>query len=407
VNESSSSASRPRRLALRLTGPACRALAEGPPWVFADGVARRSFEAPPGAVAVAFDAQERFVAVGLWDPDGPIVFRALSRTPVAVDAAFFAARIAEAAARRASLAKLHDGYRLVYGESDDLPGLVVDRYAAVAVLKLYTAAWLPHLDAIADAVQAAEPATRTLVLRFARNMAKRAGESGRRDGDVLRGTLADPAVVFREHGLRFRADVVRGQKTGFFLDQREHRARIGALAAGRAVLNVCSYSGGFSLYAARGGATAVASLDVAAPALAEAERNFALNLDDPGVRAARHELLCGDAFVLLPALAREGRRFEVVVLDPPAFAKRKEEVPGALVAYARLARAGLGVLAPGGILAAFSCSSRVGADEFATAVGEAASAARRPLRDVERSGHPEDHPSSPGMEYLKGIFARA
>ena len=396
-----------RRLALHVTAAAARAIKTGPPWIFADAVVRRSFDAPAGTVAVAFDHQERFVAVGLYDPDGAIVFRALSLAPATIDASFFAARIAAARTRRDDVAAANTGYRVVYGESDGLPGLVVDRYAHVAVLKLYTAAWIPHLAAIVDAVRAAEPAIRTVVLRLTRNVAALpAATAGLSDGDVLSGELDDPAVVFTENGLRFRADVVRGQKTGFFLDQRDNRARVGALAAGRRTLNVCAYSGGFSLYAARGGAATVASLDVSAPALADAERNFALNADDSAVRRCPHELLTGDAFALLPALARESRRFDLVILDPPAFAKKRDEVPGAIAAYGRLARAGLGVLAPGGVLVACSCSSRVTAEEFFATVREAATSVRRPLREIERTGHPTDHPASPGMDYLKVLFAR-
>ena len=396
-----------RRLALHVTAAAARAIKTGPPWVFADAVVRRSFAAPAGTVAVAFDHQERFVAVGLYDPDGAIVFRALSLTPATIDDAFLTERIAAARVRRDAVAAANTGYRVVYGESDGLPGLVVDRYAGVAVLKLYTAAWIPHLSAIVAAVRAAEPEVGTVVLRLTRNVAALpAATAGLSDGDVLSGELDDPAVVFSENGLRFRADVVRGQKTGFFLDQRDNRARVGALAAGRRVLNVCAYSGGFSLYAARGGAAAVASLDVSAPALADAVRNFALNEADPAVRRCPHELLTGDAFALLPALGREGRRFDMVILDPPAFAKKREEVPGAIAAYGRLARAGFGVLAPGGVLVACSCSSRVTAEEFFTVVREAATAVRRPLREIERTGHPADHPVSPGMDYLKVLFAR-
>ncbi len=218
-----------RRLALHVTAAAARAIKTGPPWVFADAVVRRSFAAPAGPVAVAFDHQERFVAVGLYDPDGAIVFRALSLTPATIDDAFLTERIAAARVRRDAVAAANTGYRVVYGESDGLPGLVVDRYAGVAVLKLYTAAWIPHLSAIVAAVRAAEPEVGTVVLRLTRNVAALpAATAGLSDGDVLSGELDDPAVVFSENGLRFRADVVRGQKTGFFLDQRDNRARVGA-----------------------------------------------------------------------------------------------------------------------------------------------------------------------------------
>ncbi len=181
------------------------------------------------------------------------------------------------------------------------------------------------------------------------------------DGATLAGGPPDGPLHFRENGLRFEVDVLRGQKTGFFLDQRDNRARVETLAAGKETLNVFAYTGGFSLYAARGGAPLIASLDISAPALDAARRNFALNDELPAVAAARHETLAEDAFAGLARLASEGRRFDLVVVDPPAFAQQQAAVPGALLAYERLTRLALGVLRPGGTLVSASCSSRVSA----------------------------------------------
>ena len=190
------------------------------------------------------------------------------------------------------------------------------------VLKLYSVAWLPHLEALSSAIARTLTPER-VVLRLARAIAGAALE----DGAILRGPPLREPIVFRENGLRFRCDPVHGQKTGFFLDQRENRARVGERARGRRVLNAFSYTGGFSLYAARGGATSVLSLDASRPALDEAERNFRLNTDVPGVASAEHERVCEDAFAALARFARERRRFELVVIDPPAFAKARRSWP--------------------------------------------------------------------------------
>jgi 23S rRNA (cytosine1962-C5)-methyltransferase len=228
------------------------------------------------------------------------------------------------------------------------------------------------------------------------------------DGMALVGDAPNGPVMFGENGLRFAADLLRGQKTGFFLDQRDNRARVERLAAGRRTLNVFAYTGGFSLYAARGGAPTVTSVDISAGALADAERNFALNRDDPGVAAAQHVTLAGDAFRVLADLRAQGRKFDLVIVDPPALAVREGQAAGALDAYARLTRLALGVAAPGGALMLASCSARVPSDDFYAAVLRAATMAGRPLTEIERTGHALDHPIGfPEGAYLKALFAFA
>ena len=227
------------------------------------------------------------------------------------------------------------------------------------------------------------------------------GGAGRLDAGQSR-------CLFSENGLRFEADVLRGQKTGFFFDQRDNRARAGSLAAGRRTLNVFAYTGGFSLYAARGGAPEVLSLDSSAPALAAAERNFDLNRSLPAVAACRHTLLAADAFAALADLRGRGRKFDLVIVDPPALAKRENEIQGAIEAYGRLTGLALGVLAPRGTLVMASCSSRVSTPDFFAAVSRAAVLAGRPLRETERTGHAIDHPVLfPEGAYLKCLFATA
>lgn len=400
-----------RRIAVRVTPAAEQAVRRGHPWLFDHAIRQQSRAGAPGDLAVIFDCKRRFLAVGLYDPDSPIRVRILQRgEPAPIDRDWFRARLMAAAQLRSPLLKKGDttGYRLVHGENDGLPGLVIDRYDRTLVLKLYTLAWLPHLYDVLSALADVAPAER-LVLRLGRTVQERPRHlHGSSDGAVLFGPALDGPVVFRENGLRFESDPVHGQKTGFFLDQRDNRARVEKLASGKTVLNVFAYTGGFSLYAARGGAKAITSIDMSRPALAAAVRNFALNRHHPSVAAAAqtHEVLAQDAFEALRRLGQRGRRFDLVIIDPPAFAKKQAEVKRALAAYERLTRLGLGVSQPGGTLALSSCSSRVNADQFFATVRRAAAQAGRPLREIERTGHPLDHPV--GFKegaYLKCIFA--
>jgi 23S rRNA (cytosine1962-C5)-methyltransferase len=282
----------------------------------------------------------------------------------------------------------------------------VDRYDTTLVLRLDTTAWARHFPDLLPALLGVAPAER-LALRLSRLIQPAAGRLGLSDGQWLSGPPLDGPVIFRENGLLFEADVLHGQKTGFFLDQRENRAAVESLAAGRRALNVFSYSGGFSLYAARGGAPEVDSLDASRPALEAARRNFVLNRHLPAVAAARHTLLEGDAFRLLAELASVGRRYGLVVVDPPSLARKASEVEGALTAYGRLAMAAIALVEPGGILVMASCSSRVVAPSFFAVVRRAARAAGRPLTELSRTFHPLDHPI--GFDegaYLKCLFAR-
>lgn len=399
-----------RRLALRVTPAAQRALRQGHPWLFDQAITAQSGEGRPGDLAVIFDAHRRFLAIGLYDPTSPLRVRVLHHgAPTAIDRSWLSGKLAGAIAWRSTLPENGTtGYRLVHGENDGLPGLVIDRYASTLVAKIYSLAWIPRLGELRAALDDVFPAA-CLVLRLSRDLLRRPEYLyGLEDGTVLAGPPPEGPVSFLENGLRFEADVLRGQKTGFFLDQRDNRARVERLSAGQEVLNVFAYSGGFSLYAARGGAPEVVSLDSSAPALAAAERNFALNLDLPAVAAAHHTSLAADAFLALADLRRGGRTFDLLIVDPPAFAKREGEVSAALNAYERLTALALGVLRPGGTLVMASCSSRVPAAAFFDAVNAAAQRAGRPLRESERTGHPIDHPVLfPEGAYLKCLFARA
>ncbi|MEM1357328.1 MAG: class I SAM-dependent methyltransferase, partial [Bacteroidota bacterium] len=258
------------RLPVTLTAPGERALRGGHPWLFDRAIAKVKGRGKVGDLAIIFSYKKnKFIGVGLYDPDSPIRIRVLHQgSPQQIDADFFRARIAGAKSARASLlATDTNGYRLLHGENDGLPGLITDVYAEVAVIKLYSPVWMPWLDLLLPLIAAAA-AAQTVVLRLARNVQATAADFGLEDGQVLRGTLAQEDIIFREHGLQFIANVVKGHKTGFFLDHRENRRRVGQLAEGREVLDVFSYAGGFSVHALGGGAAAVTSLDISAPALA-------------------------------------------------------------------------------------------------------------------------------------------
>lgn len=245
-----------------------------------------------------------------------------------------------------------------------------------------------------------------VVLRLSRQM--QAGDVyGLYDGAVLYGETLPAPLVFMENGLRFAVDVVNGHKTGFFCDQRDNRARVRDLARGRRVLDVFAYVGAFSLYAADGGASAVTSLDVSAPALAAARANFALNQSRPAVAAARHETLAEDAFDALTRLHRQQHRYEMVIVDPPTFAGSAAQVSAALEAYTQLARLAVPLVARDGVFVMASCSSRISADTFFETVLEAAWQAGVDLDEIERTGHALDHPITfPEGAYLKCLFAK-
>jgi 23S rRNA (cytosine1962-C5)-methyltransferase len=280
--------------------------------------------------------------------------------------------------------------------------LVLDRYDATLVMKVYTAAWLPRLDEIL-ALFKAKIAGERIVLRLSRNIQAVAGKQyQRRDGQVLLGTIPDGPVIFSENGVRFEADVLRGQKTGFFLDQRENRREVETLAKGRRVLNAFSFSGGFSVCAARGGALSVTDLDISAHALESAKRNFSLNTGFPGVSQCRHETVQADAFEWI---ATGPEKFDLIVLDPPSLAKRAVEREGALRAYERLNGQGIAKLARDGILVAGSCSAHVPATEFFEAVRRAAQKSGRKFAELKTLLHPPDHPAGfKEAEYLKVIY---
>lgn len=398
---------KPPRLRLRVTATAESLIRGGHPWLYDASIREQNRAGQPGELAVIYDRRDKFLALGLYDPLSPIRVRVLHHgKPATADDAWWRARLQAALARRDGLFDAQTtGYRCLSGESDGWPGLVLDRYDTTYVLKLYTAAWLPRVgEVVGWLLEMLQP--ERLILRLSRNIQSLAEQQfNLRDGQVLRGSVPDGPVVFLETGIRFEAEVVCGQKTGFFLDQRENRRRVEALAAGRDVLNAFSFSGGFSLYAARGGARSTTDLDISPHALDSARRNFALNAADPHIAACRHECAQADTFNWLAASSRAD--FDLVILDPPSLAKRETERAGAIQAYRKLTELGLPRLRRGGILVAASCSAHVSTAEFFTAVLDALHASRRPFAELIRATHAPDHPATfPEAQYLKCLFAR-
>jgi 23S rRNA (cytosine1962-C5)-methyltransferase len=399
-----------RSLAVRVEPFVERALRSGHPWLFESAITSTSRNGLPGDVAVIFDRKNRFLAAGLYDPASPIRVRLLvHREPQEISDALFADRMRVAFQKRSLLLQSGtDGYRLVHGANDGLPGIVLDRYGLTFVLKLYSAAWIPYLHLLLqNMVRLSAP--ERVVLRLSRQLQEdKSALYSLVNGQTLFGSPPDGPQRFFENNLLFEVDVIQGQKTGFFLDQRENRSRVEGFANSKTVLNAFSYSGGFSLYAARGGAMKITDIDQSKKALSASKRHFELNNHFPGVSETVHEMVVGDVFSVLPDLADKGLRYDMVILDPPAFAKRKTEVERALGAYGRLTRLGLSVLKPNGILVSSSCSSRVSSDNFYEIVHKVANDVGRPLEEIERTGHALDHPI--GFKegaYLKTLFAIA
>jgi 23S rRNA (cytosine1962-C5)-methyltransferase len=385
---------------LELRKDLARHLRAGHPWVFRKAIEKAPRGLEAGAIVDVVE-EGRFVARGYHDPLSAISVRILTREPAEeVDEAFWRNRIRRALALRNDLVRGTTGLRLVHGENDGLPGVVVDRYGDFAVLKLYSAGLTPHRPHIVEALR---QEVKGLAGVFGRDEIPRDDESDEAapQGKVLWGAEPPERIEIVEHGMKLLVDVRRGQKTGLFLDQRENRRMVRDLSAGRGdVLNLFGYTGGFSVAAALGGARHVVTIDVDRDAIVLARENFRVNGLDP----ADHAFASEDAFEILKRYKAQGRQFDLVVCDPPAFAKSQKAVEAALAGYASLNRAALHVLAPGGLLVTASCSARVSAEQFQDAVKEAAYKTRIDLQLVEDRRQPPDHPVAPQFRegrYLK------
>ncbi|QAR32447.1 class I SAM-dependent rRNA methyltransferase [Geovibrio thiophilus] len=398
------------RISFQLTPSAEREVKKGHPWVFDKGIVKQNKDGQTGAFAVIYDKDRTFVGLGLYDPDSPIRIRMLHRgKPVTIDSDWMKDKISASISARRKL--FADGtttaFRLINGENDGLPGIIADYYEKTLVIKLDSGIWIPYIDLLTSLFdELLKP--ECVILRLSRSIDIKKIPEKIRDGAVLKGAAPKGAVIFRENGILFEAEPIHGQKTGFFLDQRDNRARVEKYAKNRDVLNVFSYTGGFSLYAARGGASSVISLDVSEPALKAANRNFELNKDDILISECRHSTICMDAFEALTELAKQKKRFSMVIVDPPSFARKQSDAESAVAAYQKLTRLAVGVLDSGGILVSASCSARVTSQIFFDAVSKAAAKAGRPLQIMQKTGHAADHPVGfPEGEYLKCLFAFA
>ena len=381
-----------------------KSLRERHPWVFSGAIASVDGNPGSGETVDVLRDDGTFIARAAYSPSSQIRARVWTfDAREAIDAGFFARRVARAVDARASmLDPAHTGARLIHGESDGLPGVVADRYGDTIVLQLSSAGAERWRDALVDALAAATSARCVYERSDAevRNLEGLAPRIG-----LAHGSPPDE-VTLVEGGIAYRVDVVAGQKTGFYLDQRDSRAAVRALAASRETLNVFCYTGGFTLAALAGGTTRVLSIDSSADALALARENVARN---PSLDASRAEWLEADAFSALRTLRDKAASFDLVVLDPPKFAPTMAHAERAARAYKDVNLLALKLLRPGGLLATFSCSGGIDAALFRKIVAGAAQDANADATVIGRFGASADHPVAlafPEGEYLKGLLVR-
>lgn len=386
-----------------------RSLARRHPWVYATAVARVAGRPASGATVAVRAADGTWLAWAAYSPASSIRARCWSFVESdPIDADWFAARVGAAVARRTTLFDATNAVRLVFGEADGLPGLIADRYADQLVVQFQAAGVEAQRDVLLDALVSA---TACANVYERSDSATRQREGLAPSTGVVRGAEPPDLVEVHEYGVRYFVDVRRGHKTGFYIDQRDNRRLAGELAAqlaraqGRApaLLNCFCYTGGFSVAAARGGASPVLSIDSSADALALARRNWALNGLDP----AAAEWRAADVFDALRALRDEGRRFDLIVLDPPKFAASHHHVERAARAYKDINLSALRLLAPGGRLLTFSCSGAIDVDLFQKIVAGAVIDARVDCQLLARLAAGTDHPllmTHPEGEYLKGLL---
>ncbi|MFO7698109.1 MAG: class I SAM-dependent rRNA methyltransferase [Anaerolineae bacterium] len=382
-----------------------RALENRHPWIFSGAIAGVDGTATPGGIVMVDDAQGTNRAWGYHNSRSQIAVRILSWDVTEdIDQGFLQRRLQQAIARRQTLPGLAEttASRLVNAESDGLPGLIVDCYDDWLVLQSLTAGIERLKDDIADLL---------MDLLHPRGIYERSDVDVRpREGladlaGTLRGEVPADPVAIEEQGRQFRVDLLRGHKTGFYLDQRENRARVAAYCSGGEVLNAFSYTGGFGVYAGTAGAEHIVNLDSSVDALKAAEEHMSLN----NVPAERCESVAGDAFRVLRTFRDQARRFDVIVLDPPKFAFSQAQLPSATRGYKDINLQAMHLLRPGGILATFSCSGAVDENLFQKIIFGASLDAERDVQILERLGQAADHPvllSFPEAAYLKGLICR-
>ena len=369
------------------------------PWIFSGAIQSTEGELEEGEVVRVITAGGEFIAVGHYQI-GSIAVRVLSFSDVTIDREFWTSRLRSAFAMRRSIGiadnPRNNTFRLVHGEGDNIPGLVIDVYGDTAVMQAHSVGiHKERVDIARCLTEVAGDRIKHVYYKSETTLPFKA-ELGQEDGFIVGGSDDNVAM---ENGLKFHVDWLKGQKTGFFVDQRENRSLLESFAKGKKVLNMFCYTGGFSFYAMRGGAELVHSVDSSAKAIELTTRNVEMNF--PG--DTRHEAFCEDAFKYLD---RMGDRYDLVVLDPPAFAKHRGALHNALKGYTRLNQKAFEKIQPGGILFTFSCSQVVTKDNFRNAVFTAAALAGRKVRILHQLHQPADHPINifhPEGEYLKGL----
>ncbi|MBR5988689.1 class I SAM-dependent rRNA methyltransferase [Prevotella aff. ruminicola Tc2-24] len=369
------------------------------PWVFSGAIQRADDGIEEGEVVRVLTANGDFIAIGHFQI-GSIAVRVLSFRDVAIDADFWASRLASALKMRQAIGIAdnpnNNTYRLVHGEGDMLPGLVIDVYGKTAVMQAHSVGMhVCRIDIAEQLMKVMDSRLENVYYKSETTLPYKA-DLGQENGFIYGGSDDNTAI---ENGLMFYVDWLRGQKTGFFVDQRENRSLLERFAKGKRVLNMFCYTGGFSFYAMRGGAKLVHSVDSSAKAIELTNRNVQLNF--PGDQ--RHQAFCEDAFKYLE---QAGDQYDLIILDPPAFAKHRGALHNALKGYTRLNMKAFQKIQSGGILFTFSCSQVVSKDHFRNAVFTAAAQAGRKVRILHQLHQPADHPINiyhPEGEYLKGL----
>lgn len=369
------------------------------PWVFSGAVARADKGIAEGEIVEVYTANQEFIAVGHFQI-GSIAVRVLSFNQQTINKAFWTKRLAAAYQMRKDVGldytDTHSSFRLVHGEGDFLPGLIVDFYGSTAVMQAHSVGMHMHRQEIAECIVAISEGKIKNVYYKSETTLPYKADTGAENGYLIG---ADTDAIALENGIKFCIDWERGQKTGFFIDQRSNRQLLEHYAKGRRVLNMFCYTGGFSCYAMRGGATCVHSVDSSAKAIDLVNKNMEMNF--PG--DTRHEAFAQDAFKFLDQM---DKNYDLIILDPPAFAKHRDALRNALQGYKRLNAKAFEKIKSGGILFTFSCSQAVDKDQFRLAVFSAAAMSGRKVRILHQVTQPVDHPINiyhPEGEYLKGL----
>ncbi|WP_298540264.1 class I SAM-dependent rRNA methyltransferase [uncultured Aquimarina sp.] len=388
-----------QRLAIKLKPAAEKMVKRGHPWIFENSILKQNVKGNAGDLAIIYDHKKNTIlAIGLYDPYSPIRIKLIQFKKAAqINNDWFSNCIQEAYALRKPLLETDtNSYRLIFGENDQMPGFIADVYNNVLVIKLYSHIWFPYLNWIVPNL-IKQSDSKTVVVRLSRSLQTVGETYNLEDGKIIYGHLENEVVIFREHGVLFSANVIKGHKTGYFLDHRHNRKRVGDLSKEKTVLDVFSYAGGFSIHALTGGAKEVISLDISKHALEMAKDNASLN-----EHSGNHNIMVADAFEGLQSLIHQKKKFDIVVIDPPSFAKRESEIKKAKNSYARLAKLGAQLVKNQGILVLASCSSRVIAEDFFKICEENISNTGRRYELLDKTYHDIDHPITfPEGAYLK------